>query len=127
MRLNVAATGGSTDETSRVQRITDAERGSGNRPNVPQGQHVQALLNGLRILNAQEVALALDCDIDTVNRRAASGDLPGIKIGRSWAFPIQALEDCLNEMARLQMKTRKGPVKSPRAYGRMGRSAPSLD
>lgn len=97
------------------------------RPHTHGARSLDQALHGLRVLNAEEVAEALDCDVDTVNRRAASGDLPGIKIGRSWAFPIQALEDCLNEMAKIQMKTRKNPPSQIRMRNRPGRTAPSLD
>ena len=97
------------------------------RPHHAGARPLDQAIQGLRVLNAEEVAQALDCDVDTVNRRAASGDLPGIKIGRSWAFPVQALEDCLNEMARVQMKTRKCTPIPGRVLRRKGRTAPSLD
>ncbi len=51
------------------------------------------------ILDDREVAAILDCDEKTVLDKARSGVLPGIKIGRSWRFPRQALLHVLNEMA----------------------------
>lgn len=89
---------------------------------------VPSFFGTLRVMNASEVAVALDCDVDTVNRRAAMGDLPGIKIGRSWAFPVTALEDCLNEMAKLEMRSRKTPATVAPQKRRVRRGGPpSLD
>ncbi|WP_447775685.1 helix-turn-helix domain-containing protein [Variovorax boronicumulans] len=51
------------------------------------------------ILNKDEVANLLDCEPSTVEEKARSRELPGVKIGRSWLFPRQALLQRLNEMA----------------------------
>lgn len=51
------------------------------------------------ILNKEEVAALLDCEPATVEEKARKGELPGVKIGRSWRFPREALMRRLNEMA----------------------------
>ena len=106
-----------TDDSSASTRVGQSSHGA-----------VPSFFGTLRVMNASEVAVALDCDVDTVNRRAAMGDLPGIKIGRSWAFPVTALEDCLNEMAKLEMRSRKTPATVAPQKRRVRRgSPPSLD
>lgn len=51
------------------------------------------------ILSKDEVASMLDCEPSTVEEKARNHELPGVKIGRSWLFPRQALMQRLNEMA----------------------------
>ena len=51
------------------------------------------------ILNKDQVASLLDCEPSTVEEKARNHELPGVKIGRSWLFPRQALMQRLNEMA----------------------------
>lgn len=51
------------------------------------------------ILNKDQVASMLDCEPSTVEEKARNHELPGVKIGRSWLFPRQALMQRLNEMA----------------------------
>lgn len=58
------------------------------------------------VLDDVAVAKLLDCDTKTVQEKARCGLLPGIKIGRSWRFPRQALLHVLNKMA-LQNKPAK--------------------
>lgn len=116
------ATGAGTTE-----RLTQSIETS-TRPRETSRGAMPSTAGALRIMNAWEVASALDCDVDTVNRRAAMGDLPGLKIGRSWAFPVGALEDRLNEMARLEMKARKAPPPPvPRGRRATRGGPPSLD
>lgn len=116
------ATGAGTTE-----RLTQSIETS-TRPRETSRGAMPSTAGALRIMNAWEVASALDCDVDTVNRRAAMGDLPGLKIGRSWAFPVGALEDRLNEMARLEMKARKAPpAPVPRGRRATRGDPPSLD
>jgi len=52
------------------------------------------------ILRAEDVAQLLDCSTETINERTAAGDLPGIKFGRSWVYPAEALFERLNTLAR---------------------------
>lgn len=54
------------------------------------------------ILSKDEVASMLDCEPSTVEEKARNHELPGVKIGRSWLFPRQALMQRLNEMALAQ-------------------------
>lgn len=61
------------------------------------------------ILNKDEVAALLDCEPATVEEKARKGELPGVKIGRSWRFPREALMRRLNEMA---MSSRPSAVRT---------------
>lgn len=67
------------------------------------------------VLTEQEVAELLDCEKSTVQEKARSGDLPGIKFGRSWVFPKTALLQSLHADA---MRNRT-PVRLPngQAFG----------
>lgn len=49
--------------------------------------------------NVDQVAELLMCDKDTAAERLNSGDLPGLKMGRSWVIPEQALIQRMNEIA----------------------------
>ncbi|MNL84786.1 Helix-turn-helix domain protein [compost metagenome] len=67
----------------------------------------------------------LDCEPSTVEEKARNHELPGVKIGRSWLFPRQALMQRLNEMALAkpeptrphgiikQVEKRRGPPALP--------------
>ena len=64
------------------------------------------------ILTKDEVADMLDCEPVTVEDKARSGELPAVKIGRSWLFPREALMQRLNQMALSgdHKKLRKQPL-----------------
>ena len=51
------------------------------------------------ILTKDEVAALLDCEPSTIEEKARTRELPGVKVGRSWIFPREALLKRLNEMA----------------------------
>ena len=51
------------------------------------------------ILTKEQVAELLQCDVLTLEDKARNGELPGLKVGRSWVFPREALLQRLNEMA----------------------------
>lgn len=51
------------------------------------------------ILTIDSVAQILRCEEKTVAERLVSGSLPGIKFGRSWIIPSEALFQRINEMA----------------------------
>jgi excisionase family DNA binding protein len=51
------------------------------------------------ILTKDEVAALLDCEPSTIEEKARTRELPGVKIGRSWVFPREALLKRLNEIA----------------------------
>lgn len=46
------------------------------------------------------LAEALGCDPGTVQARALAGELPGVKYGRGWVFPREAVLEALNRQAR---------------------------
>lgn len=77
----------------------------------------------LRVLKAAQAAEILDCDVATLYERAACGDLPGVKVGRSWIFPVDALERRLNELAIEESERRRAPHRTV-SVGR--RTPPSL-
>lgn len=69
------------------------------------------------------LAELLDCEETTIKDRAVAGDLPGLKIGRSWIFPAEALHQALNELARREAAARRAPA--PRAaVATSGQAAP---
>ena len=76
-------------------------------------------------LKVEAVADLLDCEVETVNGRALSGDLPGLKFGRSWVFPVVALEARLNEMAAEEAAARRAP-RTPVLIAVKRRRPPSL-
>lgn len=51
------------------------------------------------VLSKEQVAALLQCDVLTVEEKCRNGELPGVKVGRSWVFPREALLQRLNEMA----------------------------
>lgn len=59
------------------------------------------------LLSVEVVANALDCASTTIEERARTGELPGIKLGRAWVFPRAALLQSLCEMARREADGRK--------------------
>jgi excisionase family DNA binding protein len=73
------------------------------------------------ILTKQEVAQLLDCELSTIEEKARTRELPGVKIGRSWIFPRQALLQRLNEIALAKPDAPKptGVIMQPK-----GRRAP---
>lgn len=50
-------------------------------------------------LNVYDVARLLDCAEVTVEEWLRSGALPGLKIGRGWVVPRNALVECVNTLA----------------------------
>ena len=50
-----------------------------------------------KMLNIRELADYLGFSEITVYRKAASGELPGLKIGRSWRFPRDEVERWVRE------------------------------
>lgn len=52
-----------------------------------------------RALSVEEVAEYLGLSRDTVYRKARRGEIPGIRVGRSWRFPLDILEDWLRDRA----------------------------
>ena len=52
------------------------------------------------VLSEEEVAAILVCEPSTVQEKARLGQLPAVKIGRSWRFPVVALLESLNSKAK---------------------------
>lgn len=59
------------------------------------------------ILNVDDLAELFSCDKETAAARLISGDLPGVKVGRSWIIPRQALLERLNEKAHEEASARR--------------------
>ncbi len=63
---------------------------------VNKGLHLEAtIVQDLQLLTCDEVAEILRVSSETVRQLAASGELPGRKIGRAWRFPRIAIESFL--------------------------------
>ena len=69
------------------------------------------------ILNADQVAELLECERLHVQELARAGKLPGLKLGRGWVFPREALLQRLNEMA-LQTHRRPSPAQTHQSHPR---------
>lgn len=61
------------------------------------------------IYNVTQVAEMLGCTEEIVAERLNNGDLPGVKFGRSWIIPADALRDRLNQKAMEEARDRREP------------------
>jgi len=61
----------------------------------------------LRLLDPAAVATMLDCTEATVEDRLRDGTLPGLKLGRGWRIPADALADRLRELALAEAEKRR--------------------
>ncbi len=84
------------------------------------------------VFTAEALATLLGCAVTTIEERARSGDLPGLKFGDGgWRFPAEALARRLNELAieeaakRRQPTTRSGVLKQLPG-GKAKRTPPAL-
>lgn len=59
------------------------------------------------ILTVADLAEMFACDKETAAARLTSGDLPGVKVGRGWIIPRQALFERLNEKAKEEAAYRR--------------------
>lgn len=84
---------------------------------------VRAML--IAVLTAEQVADALGCEAEHVNALAAAKKLPAVKFGRSWRFPIAALNDYLARQAMAHIESPPAPQPSITARSR-GKSRPDL-
>ena len=66
------------------------------------------------ILTVDDLAQLFACDKETASARLKCGDLPGVKVGRGWIIPRQALFERLNEMAREEAATRREQLRTMR-------------
>jgi excisionase family DNA binding protein len=62
------------------------------------------------VLNEVEVAALMDCVPRTVQEMAREGELPAVKLGRSWRFPIVALLQALNNLALANKPKARAPL-----------------
>jgi excisionase family DNA binding protein len=61
------------------------------------------------IYNVAQVAELLGCTEEIVAERINNGDLPGVKFGRSWVIPADALRERLNQKALEEARDRREP------------------
>jgi len=66
------------------------------------------------ILTVEDLAAMFDCDEETASARLKCGDLPGLKVGRGWIIPRQALFERLNEMALEEAAARRAQLSATR-------------
>jgi excisionase family DNA binding protein len=59
------------------------------------------------ILTVEQVAEMLLCDKETVAEYLKSGELPGLKFGRSWIIPATSFYQRLNDLAVEQSNARR--------------------
>jgi excisionase family DNA binding protein len=78
------------------------------------------------VMSKVEVASILDCEPDTVEEKARTGELPAVKYGRSWIFPRSALLECLHKQAleNTKPKVRETPKATSKKMAR--RAPPAL-
>jgi len=69
----------------------------------------------MEVLTVEEAAALLKLNPETIYRKARKGEIPAVKVGRSWRFPKEPLEEWLREEAnkrvRRQIQTKETPVK----------------
>lgn len=58
-------------------------------------------------INSDECAVLLHCTTEQVEELARSGEIPGLKLGRSWLFVRGDLLDYLAEKAREEAQERR--------------------
>ncbi len=63
------------------------------------------------LLTAQQAAELLGCEASTIQARLVEHELPGVKFGREWRIPREALLAHLNQLASQHLQK---PVKPPR-------------
>ena len=64
-----------------------------------------------KALTVEEVAEYLGLAKDTVYRKAKSGEIPGARIGRSWRFPQDVIDEWLREKAGVKRVGQEAKVK----------------
>lgn len=62
------------------------------------------------ILTVEEACRMVGCAEQTLLARLRSGNLPGLKLGKSWVIPQAAFVSRLNELAAVEAERRKKPV-----------------
>lgn len=69
----------------------------------------------LELLTADEAAAALGCQRSTVVEKLCAGELPGVKYGREWRLPVNALRQRLAEEAMKNLERRSAAQPRPQA------------
>jgi len=65
------------------------------------------------ILTPDDVAKSLDCAPETISAKLAAREFPGVKVGRSWRIPAQALIEHLNAEALRNVRSRNPSAAPP--------------
>jgi excisionase family DNA binding protein len=78
------------------------------------------------VMSKAEVASILDCEPDTVEEKARTGELPAVKFGRSWIFPRTALLECLHKQALENTKPKASAAPKAIAKKTARRAPPAL-
>lgn len=85
-------------------------------------------MNSLEVLTPEQAAEALGCEPQHVNELAAQFKLPAVKYGRSWRFPVAAMNQFLAQRALdhiAQASVAPSPTPMPLPTGRR-RQLPDL-
>jgi excisionase family DNA binding protein len=79
------------------------------------------------LLTVDQVAELFGCTAETIEQETRERRLPGLKLGRSWRYPREALMRVVNERALAEMQA-PAPNVTPLPQGRRGRrqSPPQL-
>lgn len=67
------------------------------------------------VMTKEQVAEMLECEVLTIEDKTRAGELPGVKIGRTWVYPRAALLQRLNEMALSLKENRADHAEARRA------------
>lgn len=59
------------------------------------------------VLSKEDVALLLLCDPQTIEEKARTGELPAVKVGRSWVFMRETLFAKLFELSMAPKTSRE--------------------
>lgn len=62
----------------------------------------------MKTLNLEQAATMLNLHANTLQERAAAGQIPGAKIGRAWIFHEEILDQYLRDEIERQVKERRG-------------------
>lgn len=71
--------------------------------------------DALALLTPDEAAAALGCEISTVEDKLRAGKLPGVKLGKSWRLPVDALRQHLAAQAMKNLERAGAAPPAPAA------------
>ena len=75
------------------------------------------------IMTAKEVAKFLKLSESTIYKLASNGEIPGFKIGDSWRFELEAIQELILKSKR-KGKRLIDPIECKEKFGRRGRNMP---